>query len=252
MKGEAEGSNRRARRQLLRHEAGHAMDTAFGLRRRADWRAVFGRSSRPYPRCYSVRPASRRFVQHLGRWYAQSHPTEDFAETFAVWLQPRARWRRDYADWPALRKLEFVDELMAEVAGRRPSGIDRSTAAALKDNRRRLGEYYRRSHGPADISERRYDACLHGAFAPPDTDRAAPLASAFLRSIQKDLHRSLIRRTGAEPYLISHVMDTLRRRTRELDLTLACNKREARQRAISLHEAVIHDVLRRNREYYML
>jgi hypothetical protein len=103
MKGEAEGGNRYWRRRILRHEAGHAIDTAYGLRRRADWRGIFGPASKPYPRAYSARPASRRFVLHLGHWYAQSHPTEDFAETFAVWLQPKARWRREYAGWPALK-----------------------------------------------------------------------------------------------------------------------------------------------------
>ena len=52
---------------------------------------------------------------NLANWYAQSHPIEDFAETFAVWLRPGSRWRSRYADWPALRKLEYVDALMQEV-----------------------------------------------------------------------------------------------------------------------------------------
>jgi len=50
---------------------------------------------------------------------AQSHPTEDFAD-FRVWLGPKARWRAEYAAWPALAKLEFVDTLMTELAGRAP------------------------------------------------------------------------------------------------------------------------------------
>ena len=28
---------------------------------------------------------------HLDPWYAQSHPDEDFAETFAVWLTPEVQ-----------------------------------------------------------------------------------------------------------------------------------------------------------------
>jgi hypothetical protein len=75
---------------ILRHEAGHVMQHAFELHRRKSWREVFGPSSRRYPRYYKPDPASRNYVQHLRLWYAQSHPDEDFAETFAVWLRPRS------------------------------------------------------------------------------------------------------------------------------------------------------------------
>ena len=89
-------------------------------------------------------PASRNYVQHLRLWYAQSHPDEDFAETFAVWLRPRSNWRTRYAGWPALKKLEYVDELMGEIAGKRPlltqSGKGRSAQQAHRDARRLLQE----------------------------------------------------------------------------------------------------------------
>src|SRR5690606_38635246 len=120
MMGEVEGGNAAWAMRILRHEAGHAIDNAFRLRRRKGWRRTFGKASRRYPDVYRVRPASQNFVLHLGHWYAQSHPTEDFAETFAVWLQPRARWRREYADWPALKKLEYVDALMQEIKDEPP------------------------------------------------------------------------------------------------------------------------------------
>ena len=93
---EVEGGNDKWLMRILRHETGHAIDTAFGLRRRKAWRDTFGKASRRYPSRYSPRPASRRFVLHLGHWYAQSHPTEDFAETFAVWLPRNSRWRSQY------------------------------------------------------------------------------------------------------------------------------------------------------------
>lgn len=252
MKGEAEGANRTFRRRILRHEAGHALDTAYGLRRRAKWREIFGPASRPYPSQYSARPASRRFVQYLGHWYAQSHPTEDFAETFAVWLQPRTRWRRDYAGWPALRKLEYVDALMQEIAGTRPRRLDRATAADLRHNRRTLGEHYRRSSGTADLSERRYDAWLYRTFVPRPVDTRALPAGRFLRESAPQIKRSVMRLTGAGPYLFMHVADTLRRRAQELDLVVAGNKTVTRRRAIRLHERVVNDLLRRNRERFVL
>src|SRR6188474_2386394 len=109
----------RLERRIMRNVAGHAIDTAYRLRRRRRWREVFGPASLPYPDTYKARPGSRRYVQHLGEWYAQSHPCEDFAETFAVWLKPNSSWRRTYADWPAFHKLALVDELLEGVRGHR-------------------------------------------------------------------------------------------------------------------------------------
>ncbi|MDX1562805.1 MAG: putative zinc-binding metallopeptidase [Gammaproteobacteria bacterium] len=251
-KGEAEGATRAWRQRILRHEAGHAIDTAYGLRRRADWRAVFGRASKPYPQDYSVRPASRRFVLHLGHWYAQSHPTEDFAETFAVWLQPRRRWRRDYEGWPALKKLEYVDQLMQEVASMRPKNRDRSVVASLRDNRRTLREHYRRHAAFSDLSERRYDAWLRQTFAARAARPRAERASKYLREIRQEIREPVIKQTGSGRYLFDHVADTLRRRAKELDLVLAGKRAQLRRETIRLHVDVIHDLLQRNRERYML
>src|ERR1700726_358914 len=141
---EVEGGNRNWLMRIRRHEAGHAIDSAYRLRRRSRWRAVFGPASLPYPDTYRPRPGSRRFVQHLGAWYAQAHPTEDFAETFAVWLKPRSPWRREYRGWPAYAKLEFIDALAAEIGRSRPLVSDRSTIEAVSQDTRTLREHYER------------------------------------------------------------------------------------------------------------
>ena len=60
-------------------------------------------------------------MRHLELWYAQSHPAEDFAETFAVWLDPSSKWPSRYKDWPALSKLQYVDELMGVIEGKKPT-----------------------------------------------------------------------------------------------------------------------------------
>ncbi len=108
--------------KILRHEAGHAIDNAYRLQRRRKRQKLFGPNSVPYPEYYSPKPYSKSFVLHLDSWYAQSHPAEDFAETFAVWLTPDSQWRTRYSDWPAIKKLEYMDELMRR---------DRRQAAAL-------------------------------------------------------------------------------------------------------------------------
>jgi len=252
MTGDVEGGSSKWRLRILRHEAGHALDTAYGLRRRADWRQVFGRASKPYPGDYKVRPGSRRYVLHLGHWYAQSHPTEDFAETFAVWLQPKSRWRREYAGWPALAKLEYVDALMQEIAGRAPRNRDRSVIAPLSRNNRSLAEHYNRSGTVCEGIERRYDSWLKRTFTARATRPHAKLAGRFIREIEPQLKRSLASRTLAGAYLIDHVIETITRRTRQLDLVTHGPTRDNERRVTQLHEDVILDVLRRNRERYIV
>lgn len=252
MMGEVEGGSRKWRMRILRHEAGHALDTAYRLRRRADWRDVFGYASTPYPRDYWVRPGSRAFVLHLGHWYAQSHPTEDFAETFAVWMQPKARWRREYADWAALDKLEYVDALMSELEGRRPPNRDRSIVAPLSQNNRTLGEHYRRKTAYYDRIERRYDSSLTEIFVPRRIRPRGTPAGRFIREMTPQLRRLLLRRTRAGPYLVDHAIETLTRRARQLDLVVTGPRRENERRVAWLHEHVVFDVLRRNRDNYVL
>ena len=101
---EVEGGEHEWCMRILRHEAGHAIDNAFRLRRRRQRQHTFGSPSQPYPEFYTPKPYSKSFVLHLDSWYAQSHPDEDFAETFAVWLTPNSEWRQRYAGWRALRK----------------------------------------------------------------------------------------------------------------------------------------------------
>jgi Putative zinc-binding metallo-peptidase len=251
MMGQAEGGNRPWRVRLLRHELGHVVDTAFGLRRRGDWRRVFGNASARYSLDYAVQPRSKSYVLNLEHWYAQSHPTEDFAETFAVWLGPKARWRAAYAGWPALAKLEFVDGLMAELAGRPPSKRDRWIVAPLKDNHRTLREHYRRRAHLNDSGELRYDSWLTRVL-PPRADPTTPSAERLLTELKPQLTRALLRRSHAHPYVIFQVLRAVRRRARHLDLGFAGPKREVVQRVTRLHERILADFLRRNEETYFL
>ncbi|MEO0630080.1 MAG: putative zinc-binding metallopeptidase, partial [Planctomycetota bacterium] len=139
---EVEGGSRKDCMKLLRHEAGHAMQFAYRLHRRREWRELFGSSSTPYPDAYRPRAYSRDYVLHLDNYYAQAHPDEDFAETFAVWLTPGSRWKTRYAGWPALAKLEYVDRLMAEIAEAEPAVPSRKADQTLSSITQTLGEHY--------------------------------------------------------------------------------------------------------------
>ena len=104
----------------MRHEAGHVFNYAYRLYTTPEWRELFGPFFRAYRDEYRPVPFSKHFVRHIEGWYAQKHPDEDFAETFAVWLTPRSAWRRQYKGWPAIKKLRYVDRIAKSVADIEP------------------------------------------------------------------------------------------------------------------------------------
>jgi hypothetical protein len=226
---EAEGGNARWFMRILRHEAGHALDNAYRLRRRKRWREVFGPASLQYPARYKARPASRRYVHHLGEWYAQSHPTEDFAETFAVWLTPRSGWRKSYADWPAFQKLSAVEELLAQVRGRRAPVRNRARIEPLEANTRTLAQHYRRKLA----RQRHYrrglaDEYLHRLFdSGPVRRRGAMRAATLLRANRKSLIASVSRELGLERYSVQQIVRMLIERCDSLKLYMRGNRRDA-------------------------
>jgi hypothetical protein len=250
---QVEGGNANWLLRILRHELAHALDNAFRLRRRKGWRRIFGKASRPYPDVYRARPASRNYVLHLGHWYAQSHPTEDFAETFAVWMQPKARWRRDYADWPALRKLEYVDQLMESIRGERPVVDNRIEVEPLSENRRTLAEHYKiqRARYELEVSSA-YDLRLKRIFGKRRKGKRLMQASRFVRQCRPELERFLIRRSRLHPYLVHHVLRTVIFRCRKLDLVLDTSQRKAKRAVLGVLERILMDILRRDRERYAL
>src|SRR5262249_47311535 len=134
--------------RIPRPETRHASQNAHRPRPPHRRQELVGKTSKPYPQHYAPKPYSKRYVLHLEAYYAQSHPDEDFAETFAVWLTPNSRWRRRYAGWPALRKLEYVDELMQELAGKRPFVPKRRGGGPLHSLRLTLRGYYRQERSP--------------------------------------------------------------------------------------------------------
>ena len=201
-----EGGSAESAMRILRHEAGHAIDTAYRLRRRKRWREIFGPASLPYPDTYRARPGSRRYVQHLGEWYAQAHPCEDFAETFAVWLKPNSSWRRTYAQWPAFHKLEFVDELLENVRGTRPPVRNREVVEPLRENTHTLADHYRRKLRRYSMYRRTVtDHLLERVFT-AERHRRAPRASTFLRAHSLHLVNATMRELHAERYSVEQIL----------------------------------------------
>ena len=208
--------------RILRHEAGHAIDNAYRLRRRRRRHELFGSSALPYPEFYTPKPYSRSFVLHIDNWYAQSHPDEDFAETFAVWLNPKSDWRRRYQDWPALKKLEYVDRVMRDIADEAPLVTQRRTVDPLHRIRRTLRQHYKRKaeHYGLDYPNF-YDRDLRRLFpAVPDGLRSLP-ASRFINRVRQDVRRTVAAWTGVYQYTIDQVLEEMAERSDELQLRCA-------------------------------
>jgi hypothetical protein len=230
MTREVEGGNSNWLMRILRHEAGHAIDSAYRLRRRAHWRALFGPASTPYRSRYRARPASRHHVQHLGDWYAQSHPTEDFAETFAVWLAPRSGWQRRYKSWPALRKLNFVQQFAGELKANRPPVRCRERIEPLDFNQRTLAQHYRSKLARARTRRGLLADRLLARVFGSNPDRRALTAASFLRANKPRLLLALIRATGVDRYGAHQVLRTAIHRSEQLELYVTGSQRESLRR----------------------
>lgn len=142
-------------RMYLRHEAGHAFNYAYKLYETAEWREVFGPFNRPYRERYRPVPFDRNFVRHIEGWYAQKHPDEDFAETFAVWLTPRSRWRVRYRGWPAIRKLRYVGRIARALGETEPPVRLASADITVEEMHMTVEEFFRANQpeaAPVDVA----------------------------------------------------------------------------------------------------
>lgn len=232
---EVEGGTEESCMRILRHEAGHAIDNAYRLRRRRRWRDIFGKATQPYPKYYDPKPYSKSFVLHLDTWYAQSHPVEDFAETFAVWLKPRSRWRTQYQGWPALKKLEYVDELIPEIREQKPKVNSRQRVDRVRTMRKTLREHYRekRAHYGPDYPNF-YDRDLCRLFSDSADNSNGSTAASFMRHIRPGLRKAVAHWTGEYQYTIDQVLSEMIDRCRELKLRLDRPEREVERDVLIL------------------
>ncbi|HZR24807.1 MAG TPA: putative zinc-binding metallopeptidase [Vicinamibacterales bacterium] len=226
---EVEGGDRDACLRILRHEVGHAIDNAYRLRRRPTRRRLFGNPATEYPEYYTPKPYSKSFVHHLDHWYAQSHPDEDFAETFAVWLDPASMWSTRYAGWPAQRKLEYMDRLMRMLAQSKPLVKSKRQVDPLSKLKKTLGEHYKkkREHYGLDHPDF-YDADLLNLFSNAPEYAKNMSAAKFVRRIRKDVRGRVASFTDSYQYTIEQLLEKIIERCRELNLRLTESEEESR------------------------
>ncbi len=208
---------------FLRHETGHAVNYAFRLWERPGWVETFGRFSAPYRDTFQPVRGSRDFVRHLnhslyGRNYAQKHPDEDFAETFAVWLSPRSGWRRRYRYWPALRKLKYVAGLMRAIRNETPVSTPDRLFRPLSEMTMLLAEHYgERAERFRAAAQGYVDDKLREAF-PPYRGRDRARAHELARSHRADLTAAVAKWSGLEVAEVETILDKLEDRAESLRL----------------------------------
>ncbi|MFH1310057.1 MAG: putative zinc-binding metallopeptidase [Candidatus Omnitrophota bacterium] len=215
---EAEGAGKEWCMKLLRHETGHAINYAYRLYRLNKWRELFGPFSSEYEDTYRFRPYSKSFVRHLEKHYAQCHPDEDFAETFAVWLTPGLNWHEKYKTWKALEKLLYVDKLMEKIGQRKPQVAKGKKHWCLSRLRISLKNYYRKKQDLwAEEFPDFYDEYLNKVFY-EQTRETKDLLLVFdvLKKFRKNILNNVARCTGERKFIISDLLKVIMSR---------CNKR---------------------------
>jgi hypothetical protein len=218
---EVEGGTPEWCMKILRHEAGHAIDNAYKLRLRRRRQQLFGPSYMQYPNYYTPKPYSKSFVLHLDSWYAQSHPDEDFAETFAVWLNPHSDWRTRYVDWPALKKLEYMDALMGEIAGKPMLVTSRRKLEPIQTLRKTLRAHYERKRRHYGVEHPHfYDRDLRRLFSSAPEHAGNIKAARFIARVRKDVRRMVSGWTGEYQYTIDQVLESMITRCNEMHLRL--------------------------------
>lgn len=195
---EVEGGTPNWCMKLLRHEAGHAFDHAYGLSRTRAWAAAFGSPRQRYnPYFYTADPHSKRHVRNVPYNYAQCHPAEDFAETFAVWLNPSTTWKTRYAGWPAMRKLRYVDRIMRDLRGRpapRRKVLKQAEARLLRST---LKHYYDRKFRLYNMGDLTFSVRhLKTIFRPTRARQPQGPASEFVRRHKRRVVDALTAWTG--------------------------------------------------------
>lgn len=243
---EVEGGNPEWFMKLLRHEAGHCFDHCFRFSKRKKWSQVFGSPSQDYaPETYRPQPYSKGYVKHLERWYAQAHPDEDFAETFAVWLSPSIDWKKEYSKWPgALKKLSYMETLAKESVklkntsekGRAPSNVANLTSTLEK-------YYQKRRRENADEYPDFYDTDLKMIFNGDPALKTELSARRFMKRHKKAIVAAVAWATKERKFTIDALVKRLIDRCAQLELRLGKSENQTTMEAASFLTSLVKNYL---------
>jgi hypothetical protein len=217
----------------LRHEAGHAFNYAYRLYLKPDFRRLFGRFSQPYHEEYKPIPFSARFVRHIPGWYAQKHPDEDFAETFAVWLTPGSEWREKYAGAPALAKLLYVDRKV-RLYGRKPPVVTREKLdRPVQELKMTLDKWYDTN---MHFNRRgiKFHPIINEDLKVLLPEKSGRPAAEVLQANSRRLIRDVNRWTGMDRRVLESLFDELTERVRLLELKIGPGRTTTRMVSVAI------------------
>jgi len=209
----------------LRHEAGHAFNYAYRLHRTPEWKQLFGPYRRPYRENYRPVLFSKDYVRYLPGWYAQKHPDEDFAETFAVWMTPRSGWRKKYRGWGAIAKLQYMDRIARELGQAGPQRKRGSPDITVAEMEMTVAEFYRNSTEQIPMLEVTQDSDLAIIFNASKKRKTAAPVGPFLQKNRKVLVDQISSWTAMPRPQVRRLMESVEKRSSEMGL-LIDTKRE--------------------------
>ncbi|MBV9181755.1 MAG: putative zinc-binding metallopeptidase [Acidobacteria bacterium] len=204
----------------LRHEAGHAFNYAYKLHRTPEWKQLFGSYRRPYRDNYRPVLFSKDYVRYLPGWYAQKHPDEDFAETFAVWITPRSGWRKRYRGWGAMAKLEYMDRIARQLGNSDPLRKRGTPDITVAEMEMTVAEFYRHCGEQAPLPEDNLDSDLASIFRSAKSKRSSEPAEAFLRRHRKNLVDQIAIWTAMQRPRVKRLMEAIEKRSAEMGLAV--------------------------------
>ncbi len=218
--GHVEGRGRAAILRYLRHEMGHVINYAYGLFETEEWERLFGPMSMPYGEDYRPKPFSREFVRHLPGWYAQKHPDEDWAETFAVWMTPGRNWKADYGEWPVvMKKLAYCDRVMQEVRSAEPKVTCDDLDEDVSEIAYSIDDFYTALEVLGEPLPRGLDSTLGSLFEDfSDPDETHRLASSLMKRYSGDIATEVYQWTGHFPEQTRSLLRLLAERCDDLGL----------------------------------
>jgi Putative zinc-binding metallo-peptidase len=216
--------------RYLRHEMGHVVNYAYRLHETEEWTRTFGPMDRPYEDDFRVVPFSPDFVRYLPGGYAQKHPDEDWAETFAVWVTPGLDWAGLYADAPgALAKLRYAARVLGEIGDREPPVAAVDLDGEVCELKVTVQKFYDNVELEEISLPRSLDGDLRALVAPHASAPPGALreeAAALFLQHRGSLSAAVYRWTGLFPERARAIIDHLTERARALGLTYLASERE--------------------------
>lgn len=229
--------------KLYCHEMGHAIDNAFGLRLKKRRQKIFGLSKKNYPSTYTPKPDNPNFVKHLEDFYAQAHPDEDWAETFAVWLTQKS-WRYNYRNKPALLKLEYLDFVMRSDCQSYFFKITSRKYHDYKNDHRTIRKYLEEKKRTLGLNRKNYfSQLLKNEFQCEGKEKAF----IFLNKNRTQIISSLKSKKARNPWVIDKCLNDLKEVCKKEDYRLKYNSVDTQQRIIHLIDHQYDDFIKKGR-----